>query len=56
MNRVKPHQLIKRIEMNIRRIEQWMSDSNSNSPRLIKVLSSLDAIVSELKDNIEEPE
>lgn len=44
-------QIVKKIEMNIRRIEQWMSDNNNKSPRLLKVLTSLD----ELKAKIVTP-
>jgi len=46
---MKTETLIKKLQMNICRIEQWMHDSGSKSPRLLKVLSSLDAMVSELK-------
>ena len=49
---MKTETLIKKIEMNICRIEQWMHDNDSKSPRLLKVLSSLDALVLDLKKEL----
>ena len=43
-------QIIRKVEMNIRRIEQWMDDNSIKSPRLLKVLTSLDYLVEDLKN------
>jgi len=40
----------KKIEKNIRRIDQWKDDNDIKSPRLIKALDSLDQLVLNIKE------
>jgi len=43
-------QIRKKVEINIRRLEQWYDDNNLKSPRVLKVLDSLDHLVLDIKE------
>jgi len=42
--------IVKKIKMNVRRLDQWMGDNEIKSPRVIKVADSLEQMVKMIKE------